>query len=71
MDRRIRGFAGKNETRDFRAASVGLSDDLIEAGSRADLATAGDRRAGEHVAGLRTVDVPLASFLVIQPAHED
>ena len=71
MDRRIRGFAGKDETGDFRAASIGLRDDLIEAGSRADLAAAGDRGTGKHVAGLRTVDVPVAGLFVVQATHED
>jgi hypothetical protein len=47
-----------------------LREHLIEARAGADLAAGRERRAGQQVAGLRAVDVPLARLFVEQPAHE-
>ncbi len=51
--------------------AVPLRDELIDAGAGADLAAGGERRAGEEVAGLRGVDVPLARLLVVEAADEE
>ena len=47
-----------------------LGDDLVKAGPAADPAAIGQRRTGQKIAGLRTVDVPLERLLVVQPADE-
>ena len=56
---RIGPLATQNETWHLGRAPVSLSDNLVDAGTRTNLATRGKRRPGKQIAGLRTVNVPL------------
>ena len=48
-----------------------LGQQLIDARARADFAAGGQRCAGQQVAGLRAVDVPLVGLVVVQAADEE
>ena len=50
---------------------AGVGEHLVEARARANLASGGNRRAGEHIARLRAVDVSLARFRMKEPADEE
>ena len=47
-----------------------MSYDLVDARAGTNLATGREWRTGKQVAGLRTVDVALEGFLVVQPADK-
>jgi hypothetical protein len=69
LKRRSKASAGYSSS---GVGVVGLvHDDLVEAGSRADLAAGRQRRTGEKVAGLGAVDVPLEGLLVVEAADEE
>ena len=70
VDRRVRLLAAQHQARHLGRAAVRLREQLIDAGARANLAAGGERRAGEQVARLRAVDVPLERLLVVQAADE-
>jgi hypothetical protein len=71
VDRRIRLLAAQHQARQLRLLADPLGDHLVDAGAAADLAAGRQRRTGEQVAGLRTVDVALQRLGVVQPADED
>ena len=71
VDRRVRLLAAEHQAGHLGRAAVGRGEALVDARPRADLAAGGQRRAGEEVAGLRAVDVPLQRLLVVEAADEE
>ncbi len=70
MDGGVGLFTGEHEAGHLGVASVGLGEELIEAGARADIASGSDGGAREHITGLRAVDVPFSGLFVVEAADE-
>ena len=70
VDGRICLLAADDEAGQLRLATDSLSDDLIDTRSGANRAAGGERRAREQIARLRTVDVSLEGFGIVEPTDE-
>ena len=70
VHRRIRCFASQHQAGDFRAATVGLGQQLIEAGAAADGPATGDRCPRQDIAGLGTVNIAFAGLGMVQAADK-
>ena len=66
----VRLFTAKHEARQLGAMADVLRDKLIDAGAGLNPPAGSQRRAGEQVAGLRTVDVTLERLGVVEAADE-
>ena len=66
----VRLFTAKHETRQLGSMANVLRDELIDTGAGLDPPARGQRRAGEQVAGLRTVDVALERLGVVETSDE-
>src|SRR5439155_26630791 len=70
VHRGIGFLAAEDEARYLGRASVTLREQLVDAGARPNLATGGQWCAREQIASLRTMNISLLRFLVVEPADE-